>query len=331
MFATAQSLRVTPLAAPKRVGGARRAARAVRPVRAHAKKADDVEPTMEPLSVSRRVLGLSSVLGAASLTTDLVFPTPAEAKKIVSGYTPLEGFDVTYVFHKTGTMGADDWYKNAFKPFLDGGLHSGEVGGPETGAAFKTVFNVVVMRGRETENETVAVAFVHPKASTDLIAKFFDDKNPFWQTGRDEGWLLGPLTNFKTTPFLARGADPKTGYPPQWKKGSGVLVASFGLKIDKNEWIPAFTSPDSDKLHDAAGIYTSVASTVNKGSEYDSAFKAVQVFHTFKNFKQAVAFDAMIQAKQPPFDAVAEITDNFQGQTYEVISDTNFPEYFPQA
>ena len=35
---------------------------------------------------------------------------------------------VTYVYHKTGTMGADDWYKNAFKPFLDGGLHSGEVG-----------------------------------------------------------------------------------------------------------------------------------------------------------------------------------------------------------
>ena len=93
---------------------------------------------------------------------------------------------VTYVFHKTGTTGADDWYKNAFKPFLDGGLHSGEVGGPETGAAFKTVFNVVVLRGREAENETVAVAFVHPQASSDAIAKFFDDKNPFWQTGRDE-------------------------------------------------------------------------------------------------------------------------------------------------
>ena len=74
---------------------------------------------------------------------------------------------VTYVYHKTGTMGADDWYKNAFKPFLDGGLHSGEVGGPVTGAAFKTVFNVVVLRGREAENETVAVLFVHPKASTD--------------------------------------------------------------------------------------------------------------------------------------------------------------------
>jgi hypothetical protein len=94
LFATAQSLRATPLAAPKRGGGARRAARAVRPVRTQAKKAEDVEPMTEPLSVSRRVLGLSSVLGAASLTTDLVFPTPAEAKKIVSGYTPLEGFDV---------------------------------------------------------------------------------------------------------------------------------------------------------------------------------------------------------------------------------------------
>ena len=238
---------------------------------------------------------------------------------------------VTYAYHKTGTMGADDWYKNAFKPFLDGGLHSGEVGGPETGAAFKSVFNVTVMRGREAENETVAVAFVHPKASTDAIAKFFDDKNPVWQTGRDEGWLLGPITNFKTSPFLVRGPDPKTGYPPTWKKGSGVLVATTGLKIDKDDWIPGFTSPDSDKLHDGAGIYTSVASTVNKGSEYNSPFKAVQVAHVFKNIKQANAFNAYIEAKQPPFDAVAEITDNLQAQTYEVISDTEFPEYFPQA
>ena len=238
---------------------------------------------------------------------------------------------VTYVFHKTGTMGADDWYKNAFKPFLDGGLHSGEVGSPETGAAFKTVFNATVLRGREAENETVAVAFVHPQASSDAIAKFFDDKNPFWQQGREEGWLLGPITNFKTTPFLVRGPDPKTGYPPQWKKGNGVLVGTFGLKIDKSDWIPAFTSPDSDKLHDGAGIYTSVASAVNKGSEYDSKFKAVQVFHTFKTYKQADAFGAAIEAKQPPFDAVAEITDNFQTQTFEVISDTFFPEYLPQA
>merc|ERR1712216_673943 len=211
---TAQFSRTTPLTAPQHVGGARRAACAVRPVRAQAKKnSDDVEPIVEPLTVSRRVLGLSSMLGAASLTTDLVFPSPVEAKKIVSGYSPLEGFDVTYVFHKTGTMGADDWYKNAFKPFLDGGLHSGEVGGPETGAAFKTVFNVSVLPGREAENETVAVAFVHPQASSDAIAKFFDDKNPFWQQGREEGWLLGPITNFKTTPFLVRGPDPKTGYP----------------------------------------------------------------------------------------------------------------------
>ncbi len=94
MFATAQFSRTTPLAAPKRVGGARRTARAVRPVRAQAKESDGIEPIMEPLSVSRRVLGLSSVLGAASLTTDLVFPSPVEAKKIVSGYSPLEGFDV---------------------------------------------------------------------------------------------------------------------------------------------------------------------------------------------------------------------------------------------
>ena len=55
------------------------------------------------------------------------------------------------------------------------------------------------------------------------------------------------------------------------------------------------------------------------------------MFHTFKTYKQADAFGAAIEAKQPPFDAVAEITDNFQTQTFEVISDTFFPEYLPQA
>ena len=129
------------------------------------------------------------------------------------------------MFHKTGTIGADEWYKTVFKPFLDGGLHSGEVGGPETGAAFKTVFNVVVMRGREAENETVAVIMVSPSESGDAIAKFFDDKNPFWQAGRDDGWLVGPITSYKTAPFLVRGPDPKTGFPPDFKKGQGAQLA----------------------------------------------------------------------------------------------------------
>ena len=57
----------------------------------------------------------------------------------------------------------------------------------------------------------------------------------------------------------------------------------------------------------------------------------MQIAHVFKNIKQADAFNAYIEAKQPPFDAVAEITDNFQTQTFEVISDTFFPEYLPQA
>lgn len=240
----------------------------------------------------------------------------------------------TVVFHKTGTIGADEWYKTVFKPFLDGGLHSGEVGGPETGAAFKTVFNVVVMRGREAENETVAVIMVSPSESGDAIAKFFDDKNPFWQAGRDDGWLVGPITSYKTAPFLVRGPDPKTGFPPDFKKGQGAQLAVFGSKIDiKSEWVPAFTGPDTDVLHDGAGIFCSVAGTLDiKASDYDSKFKSVAVVHGFKNFKQADAWNTkFVAAKEPPFDQIANILDNLQAQSFEVISDTTFPEYLPKA
>ena len=136
---------------------------------------------------------------------------------------------VTYVYHKTGTMGADDWYKNAFKPFLDGGLHSGEVGGPVTGAAFKTVFDVVVLRGREAENETVAVFFVHPKASTDAIAKFFDEaglKEELSGKWRARGTLDDnrPTPSTRPTPGLNSSA---------WLETVGQEEEEFELSVDE--------------------------------------------------------------------------------------------------
>ena len=244
-------------------------------------------------------------------------------------------FQATIAFHKTGTVGADEWYKTAFAPFLNGALHSGEAGGHETGAAFKTVFNVVVMRGREAENETVAVIMVSPSESAAKIVKFFDDKNPFWQTGRDAGWLLGPITCYKTTPFLCRGPDPKTGFPPGFKKGNGAQLAVFGSKIAvQKDWVPAFTSADSDKLHDASGIFTSVAGSLETGkaSEFKSRFKSVAVVHGFGTYKQAQTFNAkFVAASEPPFDGISQILDNFQGRAFEVISDTTFPEYLPKA
>ena len=92
MFATAQSLRVTSLANAPKKSVERKNVRTMRRVRAQAKK-DDVESSDSV--ISRRALGVSSVALGAALTQNLSFATPAEAKKIVSGYTDLEGIDVS--------------------------------------------------------------------------------------------------------------------------------------------------------------------------------------------------------------------------------------------
>lgn len=221
-----------------------------------------------------------------------------------------------------------------FKPFLDGGLHSGEVGGPETGAAFKSVFNVTVMRGREAENETVCVVMVSPTETADTIVEFFDGTNLFWQIGRDDVWLVGPITSYKTTPFLVRSPDPKTGFPPEFKKGQGAQVAVFGSKSDiKSERVPAFTGPDTDVLHDGAGIFCSIAGNVGiKQSAFDSKFKSVDVFHGFRNFKQADAWNTnFVAAQEPPYDRIANILDSLEAHSFEIVSDTFFPEYMPKA
>ena len=91
MFATCQSIRAIPLAAaPKRVER-----RNVRATRVHAStKKDDVESS-DSVMLSRRALGVSSVALGAAFAQNLTFATPAEAKKIISGYTDLAGVDVS--------------------------------------------------------------------------------------------------------------------------------------------------------------------------------------------------------------------------------------------
>ena len=137
----------------------------------------------------------------------------------------------------------------------------------------------------------------------------------------------------QSAPFLFRGADPKTGFPPDAKKGQGLGVYAFGSKLDvRKDWIPAFTSPDSDKLHDANGVIVSAAGDITKGSDFASKYKGVQVYHFHKNFKQAKAFAAAFEAADaPPFDQISEILDNPKSFVFEVVKEDNFPEYLPQA
>lgn len=229
--------------------------------------------------------------------------------------------------HRTGDVGVDEWYNTVFKPFQDGGLHSGEVGGPDSGPAFAKVFDVVVMRGREPVNETVSVAMIHPKESSEGLARFFDDSNPFWEEGREAGWLEGPITHYKASPFLVRNPDPKTGLPRDLKKGEGIMLAAFGSKISKNDWVQSFTSSDSDVLHDAHGVVSSTASNLNRGSDFDSRYKSLVATHHFKKFNQAKAFhDKFTSGAEPPFDQIHEILDNFESVPLEVIKETYYPE-----
>ena len=89
MSAVSQTARLAPLRAPASNKRAeRRGARAMRAV-AHANSESDDTPR-----VSRRLLGIGSAALSAAFAKGLTFPTPAEAKKIVSGYTPLDGYDV---------------------------------------------------------------------------------------------------------------------------------------------------------------------------------------------------------------------------------------------
>ena len=125
-----------------------------------------------------------------------------------------------------------------------------------------------------------------------------------------------------------RGANPKTGYPDDWKKGSGVGLYTFGLKMPYEEWVPLFTSPESDQLHDGAGIYSAIVGPEVKGSEFTSKYRAITVAHCHKNLKQARAFnDRLITADSPPFDQIKDILDNTQSVVLEVVSDTFYPEY----
>ena len=153
------------------------------------------------------------------------------------------------------------------------------------------------------------------KGAREAIQKFFVDTgpgaNPFWAEGRDAGWVGTDLTQWTYNLNFFRGANPKTGYPDDWKKGSGVGLYTFGLKMPYEEWVPLFTSPESDQLHDGAGIYSDIVGPQVKGSEFTSKYRAITVAHAHKNLKQARGFaDKFNAADSPPFDQIKDILDN---------------------
>ena len=81
------------------------------------------------------------------------------------------------------------------------------------------------------------------------------------------------------------------------------MLAAFGSKIPKNDWVQSFTSSDSDVLHDAHGVVSSTASNLNRGSDFDSRYKSLVATHHFKKFNQAKAFhDKFTSGTEPPFD-----------------------------
>ena len=89
MFAVSQIARLAPLrSSTSKKRPERRGARAMRVV-VHANSESDDTPR-----VTRRVLGVGSAALSAAFAKGLSFPTPAEAKEIVSGYKPLDGYDV---------------------------------------------------------------------------------------------------------------------------------------------------------------------------------------------------------------------------------------------
>ena len=120
MFAVSQFARLAPLrSSTSNERPERRGARAMRVV-VHANSESDDTPR-----VTRRVLGVGSAALSAAFAKGLSFPTPAEAKEIVSGYKPLDGYDVrpprrrqdTHASRRSDKNPASGKINNAFSSF----------------------------------------------------------------------------------------------------------------------------------------------------------------------------------------------------------------------
>ena len=74
-------------------------------------------------------------------------------------------------------------------------------------------------------------------------------------------------------------------------KGKGLGLFNAGSKLAFDEWTGLFTSPDSDKLHAAAGIVNSVAGkTVGSSGGEGNVAKGISVWHFHSSPKKADAF-----------------------------------------
>lgn len=163
-----------------------------------------------------------------------------------------------------------------------------------------------------------------------------NQQNPLWAKGKEEGWLTGPYDSpawFTTEIALFRGAKPG---PPPSMKGKGLGLFNAGSKLAFDEWTGLFTSPDSDKLHAAAGIVNSVAGkTVGSSGGEGNVAKGITVWHFHSSPKKADAFaQKFIQHSEPPFSDIVSsgaITEPFFAKPYKVIDDIILEAKLPKA
>ena len=256
----------------------------------------------------------------------LARPGPALAAKVVSGFnkdaTPGGAACVT-AFHETPDK--KQWYNEVFTPARDR-IAAGEFG-PALGATFEylTLF--------EEGGDGVMVVSVCPAASAKALTDFYSAKNPLWKEGRKEGWLTGDFGYFANDVQGFRGPSP----PPNMK-GKGVGVYVFECALPFGEWLPQFTSADSDKLHAAAGITNSAVGIASAASGVPSPAKGKgftgAVWHFHKTGKQAKAFcDKFSAHDEEPFKSIVGpvLKEGFFAKPYTVYADKEYPDKIPTA
>jgi len=259
-------------------------------------------------AVDRRTL---MAAGTLAVTMPIVTERSA-ANAMVTGYEKdVGGFSFAVLQHETPKF--NDWYKVFNEKW-------GKQGPPDFG-----VVRTLVGKGKgvETDGDSLCVVIVFPNDKLSTIAPFYDQKkNPLWAEAREAGWLTGTFHQSYVEPKIWRGYPGDSGPPPLKGKAFGVYSAKLGIPLDP-DFIGSFTSPDSDKLHDANGVLGSVVGTTLKGS--DIGTKDLSVTHFHGSYKKACGLVDQFNSRSPPFDGIVAagvLKEPIEGMAYEVVADT---------
>ena len=222
-------------------------------------------------------LGLGVTLGA---------PLGASAKTNLKGTYPADtkGLYTVGVFEHS-TPHFKDWHKvlDGFGPDLLTNAY------PPDCNVSREIF--VKTKGEIPGQEGVAAVLVFKADSLPAVTKFFNEKtSPIILGGRKDGWITGAWHANYYEGKLFRGEG---GPPPPLKKGMGVVYGGHGYGGKFEEWAGAFGSPDFDAFHNNLNVVASSAGpSLGKVSTDVKAKAGVGVVHTFKTFKDALAFEA---------------------------------------